>query len=128
MNQLAEYVNDQIWILEYPVRYFGIDLYGRMTIIKLSNGELIAHDPCKIDATTKQQIDAIGDVKYIIAPGNFHHLFVTDFQQHYPEAETFLCPGLERKRPDINLTGYWETELTPGGTVKLNRSYCRAQK
>lgn len=101
MNQLVEYVKDQIWILEYPVRYSGIDLYGRMTIIKLDNGELIIHDPCKIDESTKHEIDAIGRVKYIIAPGYFHHLFVTDFQQQYPDAETFLCPGLERKRPDI---------------------------
>jgi len=36
-----------------------------------------------------------------VAPGSYHHLFVTDFQQHYPDAETFICPGLERKRPDI---------------------------
>lgn len=101
MGQLVEYVKDQIWILEYPVRFFGMDLYGRMTIIKLGNGELIIHDPYKIDELTKQEIDAIGEVKYIVAPGYFHHLFVTDFQQQYPDAETFLCPGLERKRPDI---------------------------
>lgn len=101
MVQLVEYVNDQIWIVEYPVRYFGINLYGRMTIIKLENGELIIHDPCKIDESAKRKIDAIGKVKYIVAPGNFHHLFVTEFQQKYPDAETFLCPGLERKRPDI---------------------------
>ena len=101
MPQLAEYVKNQIWILEYPVRYFGINLYGRMTIVKLENGDLIIHDPCKIDELTKHGIDAIGKVKYIVAPGYFHHLFVRDFQQIYPNAETFLCPGLERKRPDI---------------------------
>ena len=101
MVQLTEYINDQIWILEYPVRFGGMDLFGRTTIIKLSNGELIIHDPCRIDDTIKKQIDDLGEVKFIIAPGNFHHLFVTDFQQQYPEAETFICPGLERKRPDI---------------------------
>lgn len=102
MLKLLEYVKDQIWIIEYPIRFFRMDLYGRMTIIKLPNGELLIHDPCKIDSITKQAIDTLGEVKYIIAPGNFHHLFVTDFQQCYPAAETFLCPGLERKRPDIN--------------------------
>ena len=101
MNQLTEYVKNQIWILEYSIRFFGMDLFARMTIIKLDNGELLIHDPCKIDDETQQAIDALGEVKYIIAPGNFHHLFVTDFQQRYPDAETFICPGLERKRPDI---------------------------
>lgn len=101
MTHLKEYIKDQIWILEYPVRFGGMDLYGRTTIIKLPGGDLIVHDPCKIDETVKSEINSLGVVKYIIAPGNYHHLFVTVFQQHYPDAETFLCPGLERKRPDI---------------------------
>ena len=78
-----------------------MDLFARTTIIKLANGELIVHDPCKIDDAIKTEIDALGVVKYIIAPGSYHHLFVTDFQKKYPGAETYLCPGLERKRPDI---------------------------
>lgn len=101
MEQLVEYIKGQIWILEYPVRFGGMDLFGRMTIIKLDNGDLIIHDPCEINDHQKQEIDKLGKVKYIIAPGSFHHLFVTDFQQKYPDAETYLCPGLERKRPDI---------------------------
>jgi hypothetical protein len=100
-NQLIEYVKDQIWILEYPVRYAAIDLFGRMTIIKLPGGDVLVHDPCKISDCVKARIDAIDSVKYIVVPGSYHHLFVTDFQQRYPSAETFLCPGLERKRPDI---------------------------
>ncbi|MBT8119195.1 MAG: DUF4336 domain-containing protein, partial [Gammaproteobacteria bacterium] len=101
MEKLTEYVSEKIWILEYPVRFGGMDLFGRTTIIRLENGDLIVHDPCKIDDSTKGKIDEIGTVKYIIAPGSYHHLFVTDFQEKYPKAETFLCPGLERKRPDI---------------------------
>lgn len=101
MLLLKPYIEDRIWIVEYPVRFMGMDLFARTTIIKLESGELIIHDPCKIDDSTKRQIDALGEVKYIIAPGSFHHLFVTDFQKKYPQAETYICPGLERKRPDI---------------------------
>jgi hypothetical protein len=101
MNELTEYIKDQIWILEYPVRFGGMDLFGRMTIIKLASGDLLIHDPCKINDLVKNDINTIGKVKYIVAPGSYHHLFVTDFQKNYPDAETFICPGLERKRPDI---------------------------
>ena len=101
MEKLTEYVSGNIWLLDYPVRFGGMDLFGRTTIIRLENGDLIVHDPCKIDDSTKAKIDEIGRVKYIIAPGSYHHLFVADFQKKYPDAETFLCPGLERKRPDI---------------------------
>ncbi|MGD8784044.1 MAG: DUF4336 domain-containing protein [Thioalkalispiraceae bacterium] len=101
MGKLTEYVTNQIWILEYPIRFGGMDLFARMTLIRLGNAELIVHDPCHIDDALEAEIDALGKVKYIVAPGNFHHLFVLDFQQRYPQAETFLCPGLERKRADI---------------------------
>ena len=119
MNQLSEYIKDQIWILEYPIRFAAMDLFGRMTIIKLENGDLLIHDPCKIDQALQSEIDKIGEVKYIVAPGTYHHLFVTDFQQQYPNAETFLCPGLEKKRPDIQFEWIlgnkpdhrWENEI-----------------
>ena len=101
MEKMKEYLKDQIWILEYPVRFAGMDIFGRTTIIRLENGDIIVHDPCKIDDSTKGEIDEIGKVKYIIAPGSYHYLFVADFQEKYPNAETFICPGLERKRPDI---------------------------
>ena len=121
MSQLIEYIKDQIWIFEYPVRFGGMDLFSRTTIIKLNNGELIIHDPGRIDDALKCEIDSLGVVKYIIAPGNYHHLFVTDFQEKYPSAETFLCPGLERKRPDLKFDwilsdrpdSRWEDTLEP---------------
>jgi hypothetical protein len=98
-----------------------MDLFGRMTIIKLSNGDILIHDPCVIDNTVKKLIDDIGVVKFIVAPGSFHHLFVTDFQKTYPDAETFICPGLERKRPDIKFDWILGNKPDPrwGGDLEL---------
>jgi len=100
-NFLEEYIAGKIWIIEYPIRFGGMDIFGRMTIIRLSNGELFIHSPCKIDAPLKAEIDHLGPVAFIVAPGNFHHLYVADFQKLYPDAETFICPGIEKKRPDL---------------------------
>jgi len=99
--KIEEYISGKIYIVEYPLHFAGMDIFGRMTIIRLNSGELWVHDPCQIDAKLKSDIDQLGPVSFIIAPGNFHHLFVSDFQQQYPKAETFLCPGLEKKRPDL---------------------------
>jgi len=113
LKQITEYVENQLWIVEYPVRFGGMDLFARMTIIKLTNGELLIHDPCNISDATRSEIDALGEVKYIIAPGNFHHLFVTDFQTLYPNAKTYICPGLEKKRPDITFDGILSNTADP---------------
>ena len=98
---LEEYVPEKIYIVEYPIHYAGLDLFSRMTVVRLDDGKLWVHSPCQLDAQLKFAIDRLGEVAYIIAPGNFHHLHVADFQNHYPAAETFLCPGLEKKRPDL---------------------------
>ncbi len=100
-NTLEEYIPETIYIVEYPIHYGGMDLFSRMTLVRLSDGKLWVHSPCKVDSQLKAEIDQIGEVAYILAPGNFHHLHVADFQNAYPHAETFLCPGLEKKRADL---------------------------
>ena len=97
---LEEYVPEKIYIVEYPIHFGGMDLFSRMTLVRLDDGKLWVHSPCQLDAQLKSEIDRLGEVAYILAPGNFHHLYVSDFQGHYPDAETFLCPGLEKKRQD----------------------------
>jgi len=120
MGNITEYIKDQIWILEYPVSFQGMDLYGRTTIIKLNNDQLIVHDPCKIDEPAKKEIDSLGTVQFIIAPGSYHHLFIADFQAQYPDAETYLCPGLERKRPELKFDWILGDKPDPrwGGTLE----------
>lgn len=98
---IDEYVPGTIYIVEYPVRFGGMDLFSRMTIVRLKGGKLWLHSPCRLNTHLKSEIDQLGEVAYIIAPGNFHHLYVSDLQADYPGAETFLCPGLERKRADL---------------------------
>ena len=128
MDQLTEYIKDQIWIVEYPVRFAGMDLFGRMSIIKLNNGDLLIHDPARIDQVLKQQIDELGEFRYIIAPGSYHHLFVTDFQQLYPQAETFICPGLEKKRPDINFDWILGNKPDPRWRDDLDQVFVHGSK
>jgi len=40
-------------------------------------------------------------VEFIVAPGSYHYLHVSSAQRAFPEAETFICPGVERKNPEI---------------------------
>jgi len=98
---LDERIRGTIFTVDYPIRFGGMDLYSRMTIVKLNDDKLWLHSPCKPDPRLKPQIDDIGEVTYMVAPGNFHHRHVADIQAENPDAETFLCPGLERKRADL---------------------------
>ncbi len=100
MNMI-EYIPDQIWLKTYPVHYAGCDFTARMSVIRLDETRLMLHSPCEIDDETKTEICSLGEVSCIVAPGSYHYFHIPSAQQAFPEAQTYICPGIERKRPDI---------------------------
>lgn len=98
---MKTFVEGQVWTREYPVRYSGISFFARMTVIRLSDGRLMLHSPAPMDEDTCKEIDALGEVAFIVAPGSFHYFHVPAAQQAYPGAQTFICPGVEQKQPQL---------------------------
>lgn len=91
-----------IYIKEYPIRYAGCHFFSRMTIVKLTNGKLWIHSPCEITPQLKTEIESLGqEVSIIVAPGNYHHLHVKSCQDAFPEAMTYICPGVEKKQQTL---------------------------
>jgi hypothetical protein len=102
---LTPYVADRIWLCAYPVRLAGTRFEARMTVIRLACGELMLHSPCDITAALAEEISALGQVAHIVAPGNFHHLHAAAAQAAFPRAKTWICPGVERRRPALEYDG-----------------------
>lgn len=94
-----------IWLKRYPVRYSGCTFPGVMTVVRLSGGDLLIHSPCHLDDATRAEIEPLGSPAFIVAPGTYHHLHIPSCQAAFPAARTFLCPGLETKRPDLAYDG-----------------------
>lgn len=99
---LDEYIAEQLWLKEYPVHYASCDFNSRMTVIKLRDGSIMLHSPCDIDQQLKDEIEALGRVAFIVAPGSYHYQHITSAQEAFPDAETFICPGIEHKCPEID--------------------------
>lgn len=102
---LTTYVADRIWLCPYPVRLAGTRFQARMTVIRLVCGTLILHSPCRIDPGLVDDLSALGTVGHIVLPGNFHHLNAVSAQAAFPHAKTWICPGVETKRPDLRYDG-----------------------
>lgn len=98
---LLELIPEQIWLYPYPVRYAGLTFDARMTVMRLADGRLLLHSPAPINAELQQAIAALGPVAYLVAPGTYHYLHLPAAQQAFPNAETYICPGIERKCPEL---------------------------
>lgn len=91
---LTLFIANQIWLRAYPVRLAGTGFEARMTVIRLASGDLILHSPCPITPALAEELSKLGNVAHIIAPGNFHHLYVASAQAAFPSAKTWICPGV----------------------------------
>jgi len=98
---LEELVSNRIWLKKYPVHYAGLDFHARTTVIRLSSGELLVHSPSPVDDGLLRRIHDIGPVAHLIAPGSYHYFHVAAWQEAFPEAMVWICPGVERKQPDL---------------------------
>lgn len=94
-------IDKNIWVAEQPLKYFGLSVGTKMTVIRLKNSKLVVISPIQIDDRIITQLKEIGDVAYIIAPNVYHYLFVSDFKALYPLANLLAAPGLETKRPEL---------------------------
>ncbi|MBC3764696.1 DUF4336 domain-containing protein [Neptunicella marina] len=113
MNDLYKYQKNAIWIKEYPIRYAGTKFNSRMTIVRLTNSNLMIHSPCDIDEPTKASINKLGKVEFIIAPSNFHYFYISSAQEAFPDAETLICPGVEIKIPNIKFNWFLGDQPDP---------------
>ncbi|MEF1292096.1 DUF4336 domain-containing protein [Vibrio sp. M260118] len=67
MEKLAQ----DIWIFNgNSVPFFGLPYSTRMTVVRLSSGELWVLSPIKLTPDIQNQIDELGAVKYLIAPNH----------------------------------------------------------
>lgn len=92
---------EDVWTATRPLRFLGLEVGTRMTVVRLPGGGLFVHSPVALDQPTREAVDALGPVVAIVAPCLFHHLYVAEWARAYPAASVSGAPGLERKRRDV---------------------------
>lgn len=79
----------------------GFHYPTRMAVIQLSGGGLFIWSPTELTDALRAEVDALGEVRFLIAPNSLHHLFLGDWQRFYPDARAYAPPGLREKRGGI---------------------------
>jgi hypothetical protein len=96
-------LSEDLFVLDVPFKVGAFSLGGRMTVIRLPDGGLWLHSPVKLDAETKSAVDALGPVRFLVAPNTMHHLSLGDWAAAYPTAKVLAPAGLRKKRPDLRI-------------------------
>lgn len=110
------------------VKFWGVETGTRMNVVRLGDGGLFVHSPVALDEPTRRAIDALGEVRFVVAPSVFHHMYVAQWMAAYPRAYFGACPGLEWKRPDLAFTGVLGDQPNPEWADDLEQVYFSSRR
>ncbi|MCA1372888.1 MULTISPECIES: SDR family oxidoreductase [unclassified Bradyrhizobium] len=92
-------VTDDIWIVnDKPINAAGLQLPVRMTVIRLSNGDLVLHSPVRYSPALREELKRLGTIRYLLAPNIAHWMFLPEWQRQLPQAAIFAARGLAARR------------------------------
>lgn len=91
-----------IWIVDGPVigmkwLWTELPLPTRMTVVRLSSGDLWVHSPVALSGGLKAELAELGPVRYLVAPNKIHYWWIGEWRIAYPDALAFAAPRVEEK-------------------------------
>lgn len=95
-------IDENLWVLDSHFVALGCKGSIRMTIVKTAQG-LLLHSPVDLSPADIKDIDALGEVKHIIAPNLFHHMHFATCAKHFPSATCWTAQGLAEKVKNLPL-------------------------
>ena len=103
---------ENLWVVDGPViSFYGLPFTTRMVVVKLENNELLIHSPIDLTENLKQELDQLGEVKYLISPNKIHYWYIEDFQNNYPNAITFASDGVQQRSQKAGKNIRWDQDL-----------------
>ncbi len=113
-------VTNGVWIVDGPVIGFGylgmkFPFPTRMTIVQLADGGLWVHSPTKLLPSLKGEVDALGRVRYLIAPNRIHYWWVEEWVAAYPDAMTYAAPGVQEQARSNRRFADYNADLAEDG-------------
>jgi hypothetical protein len=92
----------EIWLADGPVTSVaGFRYPTRMAVIRLAGERLFVWSPVRLTEALRAEVEALGEVRCLIAPNALHHLFLADWREAFPEARLWAPPGLRARRRDL---------------------------
>ena len=126
MTELRALAPD-LWVVDRPQRFFGLSVGTRMTVMRLADGSLMLHSPIALDDRVRHELDALGPVRFVVAPNRVHHLYAGDVAPSYPEARLWIGPGLEVKRPDLRYVAILDDEAPAEWRGQVDQVFFRGR-
>jgi len=106
-------VAEGLWCATQPLRFVGMELGARMSVVRLPEGGLFLHSPIDPTPALRKALATLGPVEQVVAPNRFHHLYAGRWSDAGPDVHVHVAPGLLAKRPELAEAGARELGEEP---------------
>ncbi len=96
---------DDLYAVEGEVRFYGARLQTRMVVARLEGDRLWVYSPLPIEPALADELDALGEVAWVLSPNKIHNQGLASCHARYPRAQLWASPGLPERRPDLVFAG-----------------------
>jgi hypothetical protein len=93
-----------IGIVDGPLEYLTIGgmrlplpFTTRMTVMRLSNGDLLLHSPIGFNEGLAEEVCRLGTVRHLVSPNQFHYAHIGEWARAFPEAISWASPGVRQR-------------------------------
>lgn len=122
-------ISENLFVAEQSLQMLGLEYGARMTVVRLNGGQLVVISPIRMTDELLKAVSKLGAVAYLVSPNSFHHLFIKEWIEKFPDAKVLVVPHIVKKQPDIipfavidqSFVAPWGDELQllfiPGGKM-----------
>ncbi|NRA64815.1 MAG: DUF4336 domain-containing protein [Pseudobacteriovorax sp.] len=97
MSFVEETVSENVICFKAELELLGLPFGTRSTLIRLADQSLMLISPIKICDALEARIREFGQLKYVIAPNKFHHLYISRYPKAFPDVTLYYASGLWSK-------------------------------
>lgn len=97
-------VGPNIGIVDGPFEYLtvgGVRLplpfTTRMTVVRLSGGDLFLHSPVRFERRLADEFNKLGRVRHLISPNQFHYAHIGEWADAFPDAIAWASPRVRQR-------------------------------
>jgi hypothetical protein len=104
-----------LWSISQPHTMLGLHLGTRMSVVRRDDGGLWIHSPVRLTPSLRQTVEKLGEVRHVVCPNVYHHLYAADWAAAYPRAVVHAPARLRKKRPDLRIDAALDDQAQPFG-------------
>jgi hypothetical protein len=97
-------VAPEIGIVDGPLEYLTIagvrlpmPFTTRMTVVRLTDGDLFLHSPTRYHANLAEELRTLGRIRHLVSPNQFHYAHIGEWARAFPDALAWASPGVRRR-------------------------------